>query len=93
MTPVSTGRSRDQAHTAPAVRATASRSQLISPVSSRVGEAASIAASQGRRRWVPATNHVVSRASAAKTSALTTMNHRISWLTSGSTKSWSVASA
>ena len=65
-TPVSTGRSRDHAHRAPATIATAIRSQLTSPVSSRAGESTKYSASQGRPRWVPARNQVASSPKSAQ---------------------------
>ena len=70
-TPVSTGRSRDHAHRAPATIATAIRSQLTSPATSRTGESTKYSASHGRPRWVPARNQVAMSPKTASSSAVT----------------------
>ena len=70
-TPVRTGRSRDHAHKAPATMATAIRSQLTSPVSSKAGESTKYSASHGRPRWVPARNQVAMNPKSASSSAVT----------------------
>ena len=85
-TPVSTGRSRDHAHSAPATRATAGRSQLTSAVSASTGATAKAAASQGRRGTAVARNHVDSSARSANPKALMTTKERISRWTCGSPK-------
>ncbi len=81
--PVSIGRSRVQAHNAPATKTTATRSQLTRPVSNRAGESAKAAASQGRRGVTPASSHAASSVSTANPSALTITKIRISRCTSG----------
>ena len=84
ITPVSTVRSRDHAHSAAATQATASRSQFTRPDSSRAGETANSAASQGRPRWTPASSHAASSASAPKPTAFTATKRSISVRTAGS---------
>ncbi len=71
ITPVSTGRSRAQAQSAPATKTTASRSQFTRPVRARAGASAKPAASQGRRRLTPASSTVDSSATRASPIALT----------------------
>ena len=71
ITPVSSGLPRDHDHRAPASAATAIRSQLISPASTRAGDAANSIASQGRRRCTPARNQAASSANGASSTAVT----------------------
>ena len=61
-TPVASGRPRAQVHSAPATSTTASRSQLMRPVSTSAGDAAKAAASHGRRGSTPASSQADSSA-------------------------------
>ncbi len=82
ITPVSTGRPRAHAQSAPAASITASRSQLTSPLSTSAGLTANATASQGRPGLTPARNHAASIAISPSPTALTATKIRRSRCTS-----------